>query len=243
MSAEKYADSVAVTRDIHWVGFSDKEASLYCNPYLLLDEDDIVFFDPGSIPDFPIVMRKVIDIVSPEDINYIVASHQDPDICGSLAVVEDVINNPELQIISHINTTRLIRHHGLKSSYYDLDENNYKLTLKSGRTLEFLHSAYLHSPGSIATYDKKTKTFFSSDLFGAISSDWSLFAKGDYLEGIKLFHELYMPTNSILRKFMQRLEKYDIQRIAPQHGSVLEGEQVKEAINMLKELPVGIDLL
>ena len=37
-----------------------------------------MLFDPGSIPDFPRVMRKIIDLVNPRDISWIVTSHQDP---------------------------------------------------------------------------------------------------------------------------------------------------------------------
>jgi len=56
---------------------------------MMIDEEDVVMFDPGSIPHFPIVMRKVIEVVNPNEISIIVAHHQDPDVCGNLAVIED----------------------------------------------------------------------------------------------------------------------------------------------------------
>jgi flavorubredoxin len=56
------------------------------------------------------------------------------------------------------------------------------------------------------------------------------------------FHQAYMPSNTILRPAMEHLETMDIQCILPQHGSVIEGEDVKRAIDFLKELPCGIDL-
>jgi flavorubredoxin len=117
------------------------------------------------------------------------------------------------------------------------------LTLKSGRVLEFLFAPYLHSPGAIVTYDPKTRSLFTSDIFGAVSKDWSLFASGDYLGPMKDFHQLYMPCNRILKAFMERLLQLDIDRILPQHGSVLEGDQVRDAINYLMELPCGVDLM
>lgn len=242
MSKLDYDDAVAITREIHWVGFYDQEARLHCNPYLLIDENDIVLFDPGSIPHFPIVMRKVIDLVNPGDITVIIASHQDPDVCGNLPVLEDVINRPDLKIVAHSNTIRLIRHYGLHSSYYAVDKNDYKLTLKSGRVLEFLFTPYLHSPGAIVTYDHKTKSLFTSDIFGAINEDWSLYARGDYLQAMQAWHQTYMPSNRILKACMQRLEQLDIVRILPQHGSVLEGDQVQAAIGYLMALPCGVDL-
>lgn len=243
MSKLNYNDAVAVTREIHWVGFYDQQLHLHCNPYLLIDEDDIILFDPGSIPHFPIVMRKVIDLVNPGDISAVIVSHQDPDVCGNLAVLEDVINRPNLNIVAHTNTIRLIRHYGLHSDYYAVDENDLKLTLKSGRVLEFLFTPYLHSPGAIMTYDPKTRSLFTSDVFGAINEDWSLFARGEYLHAMKTWHQTYMPGNQILKACMKRLQQLEIDRILPQHGSVLEGDQVQAAIDYLMTLPCGIDLL
>jgi len=237
------SDSVAVTNDIHWVGFYDEEARLHCNPYLLIDGEDVALIDPGSIPHFPTVMRKVIDIVSPEDISTIIISHQDPDVCGNLAVMEDVIGRKDLRIFAHSNTIRLLRHYGIRSTPYAVDKNGYRATLKSGRTLEFIFTPYLHSPGAIATYDKKTRSLFSSDIFGAVSKNWSLFAQGDFLKPMDEFHRLYMPSGSILARCMENLSGLEIDRILPQHGSILEGANVQRAIEHLKTLPCGVDIL
>ncbi|MCP4877503.1 MAG: MBL fold metallo-hydrolase [Gammaproteobacteria bacterium] len=233
---------IAATREIYWVGYFDKKSNLHCNPYLIIDEPDIIFIDPGSIPHFPIVMRKVLELVNPEDITYIVAQHQDPDVCGNLAVVEDIIGHNELQIVAHSYCIRLIRHLGLRSKFYPVDKHDYFLALKSGRRLEFMFTPYLHSPGAIVTYDTKTKSLFTSDIFAAISANWSLFAEGDFLSVMDPYHQIYMPSNRILKQCMERFDKMDIERILPQHGSILEGEQIKLAIEHLKALPCGIDL-
>ncbi|MCP4488192.1 MAG: MBL fold metallo-hydrolase [Gammaproteobacteria bacterium] len=238
-----FDSAIAVTREIFWVGFYDAHARLHCNPYLLIDSDDVVLIDPGSIPHFPIVMRKIMDIVNPEDITYIIASHQDPDVCGNLAVVEDVVNNKNLKIVGHSNTIRLIRHLGIRSDFYTTDKNNDRLILDSGRELQFIPTQYLHAPGAIATYDIKSKSLFTSDIFAAMSDNWTLFAEGDFLSPMKKFHQAYMPSNQVLRHCMERFEKMSIDKILPQHGSVLEGDDIAKAINYLKTLPCGIDLM
>jgi len=242
MTKRNYDDAVAITRDIYWIGFYDKQANLHCNPYLLIDEHDAILFDPGSIPHFSIVMRKVIDLISPSEINYIVAAHQDPDVCGNLAVVEDVIDNKNLKIVAHTNTIRLIRHYGVRTEFYPVEKHDYQLGLKSGRKIDFIFTPFLHSPGAIMTYDSKSRSLFTSDVFGAISSEWELFGKDDYLEAMKVWHQTYMPSNQILANCMQKLKKLEIDRILPQHGSVLEGERVAKAIDYLADLPCGIDL-
>jgi len=239
-----YDNALAVTREIYWVGFYDEESSLHCNPYLLINDDgDVVLFDPGSIPHFPIVMRKIVDTVNPKEISHIIVSHQDPDVCGNLAVVEDIIDNPDLKIAAHTNSIRLLRHYGLKTDFYAVDEHEFQLTLQNGRVLDFLFTPYLHSPGAIVTYDRQSKSLFSADIFGAVSIKWSLFGKGDILDHITVFHQIYMPGREILRNCMNQLEKLQIERILPQHGSIIEGGLIHKAIEHLKGLPCGLDLI
>ena len=242
MKQPDYENAVAITRDIHWVGFYDTDARLHCNPYLLIDEKDVVLFDPGSIPHFPIVMRKIIDLVNPSEITCVVAHHQDPDVCGNLAVLEDIINRSDLKILAHSNCTWFIRHYGVRTNPIAVDDIDYQLTLQSGRTLDFLFTPNLHSPGAIVTYDRKTRSLFSSDLFGGISQDWSLFAADGFLEPMKEWHQNIMPANSLLRTFIERLDGMDIDRILPQHGSVLEGDNIRIAKEFLRTLPCGYDL-
>ncbi|MFN8545360.1 MAG: MBL fold metallo-hydrolase [Candidatus Binatia bacterium] len=238
-----YDNAVAITRDIHWIGFYDAKAKLHCNPYLLVDDGDVVVIDPGSIPDFPVVMRKILDLVAPEAITHVIAQHQDPDVCGNLAVIEDVIGRSDLRIVAHTNTIRLIRHYGVSAEFYAVDEHDYRLTLRSGRVLDFLFTPYLHSPGAIVTFDRKTRSIFTSDIFGALSSPtWSLFGSGDFRAEMGMWHQTYMSSGRALRECVERIEGLGVERILPQHGSVLEGEAMHAAIAFLKTLPCGADL-
>lgn len=235
--------AVALARDLYWVGRHDPQTEFHCNSYLIVDEQDVVLIDPGSIPDFHVIMRKVLDVVSAEQITVLLASHQDPDVCGNLAVVEEVVNNPDLEIVATKNTIRLIRALGLRSRFFSVEENGFRRVLKSGRELEFIPTPFLHSPGAMITVDVKTRTAFTSDLFGGLSADWSLFASGGFLEAMTPFHQRYMPSNALLRRCMEGLQQRKFERICPQHGSVLEGAQLEAAYAHLKELPCGLDLM
>lgn len=123
-----------------------------------------------------------------------------------------------------------------------MDENDWKLTLKSGRTLQFISTPYLHFPGAFMTYDEKSKVLFSSDIFGALSYDWDLYANEYYIEAMKAFHESYMPSREILKHSMDKLDDLDIELIAPQHGSIIKKNQVREYIETLKNLECGANL-
>jgi flavorubredoxin len=233
---EKYENDVLVRDNCFWVGFYDEEAKLHCNPYLCKIGNDTILIDPGSIPHFPIVMRKVIDLVNPASITAIVASHQDPDVCGNLAVVEDVIDNPDLVILAHTRSIRLLRHYGLKSKLYPVDQHDSKYGLQDGTELEFIATPHLHAPGAIMTYYRPWKALFSSDIFGGISNNWTLFAQDGYQEAMQDFHREYIPGGTRLTACMESLASFPIDYILPQHGSILTGSQVSDSINFLSVL-------
>ncbi len=234
-------DAITITRNIFWVGFQES-SRLRCNPYLLVDRDCAVLFDPGSIPDFPLMMRKVLDIIDPALIELVVVHHQDPDVAGCLPVLEDVIGRADLRIAAHVNTKRLIRHLGFSAEIEDFEGERMDHTLSSGDRLEFLATPFTHSPGAMVTWHPGTGTLFSSDLFGAIDTAGDLFDMTGYPEAMQTFHQAYMPSNHVLRHSLDLLKQLPIQRILPQHGNVLEGKWVGEAFAYLEELPCGLDL-
>ena len=234
--------AISITRNIFWVGFQESER-LRCNPYLMVDGDCAVLFDPGSIPDFPLMMRKTIDIVDPSRIELVVVHHQDPDVAGSLPVLEDVVGRADMRVVSHINTHRLIRHLGHNSTPIVFDGATLTHELSTGDHLEFIWTPYAHSPGAMVTWHETTGTLFSGDIFGAIEAPGDLFDPSGYPEAMASFHQAYMPSNEVLRGALARFEHLPIQRILPQHGNVIEGSAVKEALDYLKDLPCGLDLL
>jgi len=243
-----FHDAIKVAENIYWVGYADEKTHLHCNPYLLLDGNkeniEAVLVDPGSLTDFPKMMRKVLEVVNPANISLIVAQHQDPDVCSNIPVVEDIIGRKDLRVAAHTNSIRLIRHYGIQSSFYPVEQHDYAITLNSGRVLEFMFTPYLHSPGAIVTYDTQTKSLFTSDIFGAVSECWNLLATDEsFLARMDSWHQLYMPSNRVLRHGLERMQsRWQIDRILPQHGSVIEGKMVEKAFEHLKGLACGIDL-
>lgn len=227
--------AVEISKGIYWVGGNLVE-NLQCNPYLIVDGDEAVLIDPGSVLDFEAVYENVCSVVPLEKIKYVILHHQDPDFCASVPLFE--AKGGCFQIVTHWRTSTLLVYYGIKSDFYIVNKNRFMLTLASGRVLEFVQTPYLHFAGSIATYDRQSGTFFSSDLFGAFSKSWSLYAGDDYIEGMKAFHEHYMPSNRILRPVMSMLMEMEIHMIAPQHGSIINRD-VKKYIRILRDLDCG----
>ncbi|OGL73834.1 hypothetical protein A3C96_02020 [Candidatus Uhrbacteria bacterium RIFCSPHIGHO2_02_FULL_60_10] len=228
--------AVEVAANTYWVGFYDPKANFHCNPYLLVDGDDAIIIDPGSIPHFPTVARKVSSIIKFSRISRIIIHHQDPDLASNITVFEKLINRKDLRVVTTRRVSFLTDFYGFKTPYRMVEEGDLNF---GGRNLQFHRTPYLHSPGAFTTYDPKTKTLFSSDIFGAFSEGWDLYAGEDYPEKMWTFHHTYMPPGDILKNQMKEFEKLEMDRICSQHGSVIEKKWVDFNINALKEIKTG----
>ncbi|MBN1980619.1 MAG: response regulator [Chitinivibrionales bacterium] len=231
--------SFEIAPSVYWVGSTTKYNELHCNPYLMVDHNEGVLIDPGSVLDFDEVLDNVSQIVSIDKIKYIVLQHQDPDLCASTPLFEK--HGFTGEIATYWRTAVLLKYYGIRSPFYLVNEHDFSLNFSSGRRLNFLLTPYLHFPGAIVTYDHKTKILFSSDLFGAMNTQesWNLYAdETTYVETMKLFHEHYMPSHEVLGPVMEQLLLIDIHQIAPQHGSIIN-KNVRSYIEVLRDLECG----
>lgn len=257
-----YSRPIEIASGIFWVGFNDEEAGLHCNPYLIIDEDEAVLIDGGSRPDFPKVMMKILKTgIAPGAIQALIYQHYDPDLCGSLPNLKNLINNDELKIYSTEENHMFIRHYSTENKIVNLNSIGFEYCFKSGRKLKFFRTPYAHSAGSFVTFDEKSKTLFTSDLFGSFSHNWELIQKQDEFcikqdscescakrnngcpfQKMFDFHRANFPSSQVLHYTMNRLEKIDFAMIAPQHGSILDKTMGKVLLKRLAELDmVGID--
>jgi len=258
-----YLQPIEIAEGVYWVGFADANAGLHCNPYLIVDGDEAVLIDGGSRDDFSTVMLKILRVgVNPNNIKRLIYQHFDPDLCGNIPHLEVIIDNKDLKIISHKENNVFINYYSTKSPKLCIETMGYKYQFSSGRILEFYRTPYSHAAGSFITYDSKTKTLFTSDIFGSYDSNWSLYQhlhdechscepqKICYLNnkkcrvyGINNFHQKCMNSAASLRYALEQIENIDAVLIAPQHGSLIDLEiDRKTIIKQLKSIDnIGFD--
>lgn len=173
----KYDRPLQMADGIFWVGHRDERFNLACNPYLIVEGDQAVLIDGGSRTDFAIVMMKILQTgVDPQKVAALIYQHYDPDLCGSMSNFIDMCDSPGLKIISEKTNNLFISYYMPRDKYHLLnaiDTQAYTFVWND-RILNFIPTPYAHSPGSFVTYDGKTKTLFSSDLFGSYSTQWEL---------------------------------------------------------------------
>lgn len=236
----KYEEPIEIAENTYWVGHYDEEAGFHCNPYLIDDGEEAVLIDPGGITHYPHVLKKVIRAVDLDRIHHIILHHQDPDLCASTPRYEELINH-EVTVYNPLRASFFIPYYGIKSRVVPIRRDGEALVLKSGRRLEFYLTPFVHFAGSMVTYDTRSKVLFSSDIFGAFSFDWSLYAREDYLEAVKAFLEPYVGSKKALENVARKLEQLDIEVIAPQHGSIIT-DNIPEFIQALREMDAGVYL-
>ncbi len=232
---------VEIAPEVFWIGSYIKDDIFQCHNYLIRDGSESVLVDPGSMLTFGESLKKIKYLVDLRDIKYFICHHQDPDIAASLPKIVEIFPKTEKFIVTHWRTYFLLKHYDLPLPFYLVDQHNYELLLSSGRKLKFILTPYMHYPGNIVTYDELSKVLFSSDIFGAWDEEWQLFADQSYLEKMRAFHEIYMPSRDIVMFTLNRLRELDIDIIAPQHGSIIrDKELIKEAFKALEEFDYGV---
>lgn len=235
-----FKNPVEIAKNIYWIGEYLEGDPFQCHPYMILNGDESILIDPGSVLEFESVVKKIEQVTSIKNIKYIVLHHQDPDLAAAVPAIEKLIDRDDMRVVTHSRMVLLVKHYGIKSKYYSIDEEQFLLNTKSGLTLEFITTPYCHSPGAFVTYEPDTKTLLSGDIFGGLEESWKFYADENYFSEVKLFHENFMPSRNILNYTLKKIESLDINLIAPQHGSIVKKQFIKPLIEDMKKLECGL---
>lgn len=227
---------------IFWLGI-DNETAFRCNVYLIKSGNEALIVDPGSREFFEEVKRRALEVASLDEIKGLILCHQDPDVAASMIDWLDL--KEDLKIISSDRTNVLLPHYGREDYiFYSINENPvYKF--ETGYELEFVEAPFLHFPGAFTTYDRTSNFLFSGDIWAALDIEWKLVVDDFevHKSNMNLFHIDYMASNIATRGFVSKVEDKRIDAILPQHGSIINKEYVSSALEYLKELRCGTDII
>lgn len=227
---------------IYWLG-TPEDSAFRCNTYLIRDEKEAIIIDPGGKPGFEFIKKRIGQILAPEEVSAMILCHQDPDVGASMVDLLDL--NPEMTIITSVRTNVLIPHFGKQDyTFFNINEEPVWY-FKTGRSLRFIPSPFLHFPGAFSTYDEPSGFLFSGDIWAAMDMDWKLIVENFVTHELKLnlFHLDYMASNIATRGFIDRLRGLELNAILPQHGSIIPKKFISKAIAYLAGLKCGLDLI
>lgn len=229
-------------RAIYWLGVPDVNA-FRCNCYLIKDGGTGLLVDPGGRGQFAAVRRRVAQVLPPERLAGMILCHQDPDVAASM--MEWLEFNPGMRVFSTPRTQVLLPYYGCRGYGFQDVEAEPEYTFPSGATLSFIPAPFLHFPGAFVTYDTASRFLFSGDIWAALDLDWRLNVSSleEHIPKMDLFHTEYMASNLAARGFVRRIEGLPIDAILPQHGSIIGAPFVPGALDYLRHLRCGLDII
>ncbi len=233
------------TSDAHkiwWIGI-EEETAFRCNVYMIKDEDEYILVDPGSRLYHKELKKRVSMLIEPEKVDGIILCHQDPDVASSMVDWIDI--RQDIKIITSSRANVLLPYYGRSGyNFYDISaKGNY--TFKSGRVLKFIEAPFLHFPGAFTTLDLTTNMLFSGDIWAALDIEWNLIVSDFdiHKQNMDLFHIDYMSSNIAARGYVKKIQHEKIDAILPQHGSIIDSNNISNAIKYLNTLKCGLDII
>jgi flavorubredoxin len=227
---------LAVARD------PDKQGYLIdTNEYLILNGEHALLTDPGGMEIFPAVFSAISAEVDPRTIQWLFASHQDPDIISSLSLWLDF--NPKLRCYLSWMWGSFVPHFGGDDkTFISLPDEGSEISLGNLK-LQAVAAHYLHSCGNFHLYDPKAKMMLCGDVGAALlppEMDGLYVLDFDkHIRHAEGFHRRWMGSNEAKLDWCERVAKLDIDMLCPQHGAIYQGKDVERFINWFAELPVG----
>jgi len=227
---------------------------IQANQFLIIDGTHAALIDPGGDLTYTPLNIELGKRVKLSQLDYIFASHQDPDIIASLprwmmhTRCNVVTSRLWSRFLPHLASTFVTNTFGnnLDERIIGLPDKGAKIDF--GRSyIQAVPAHFLHSVGNFQFYDPVSKVLFSGDMGASIIDDNAGDAVKDFDEHIrhmKGFHQRYMASNKACRIWANRVRRLDVDMLVPQHGSPFVGtKMINRFLDWISELSCGIDLM
>jgi flavorubredoxin len=232
---------IDVTRDVKWIGVLDYDirtfdivmhtgyGTTYNSYFINAEKKAIVEVAKEKFSET--YLRKLRSVTNPEEIQYIILDHTEPDHSGSLRLLLDLA--PSATVVGSGNAIRYLE---------DIVNTPFKsLVVKDGDTLDlgnktirFISAPNLHWPDSIFTFLVEDKVLFTCDVFGAhyCSSEMYSDFSGLYTETFKYYFEVIMkPFSRFMIKAIEKIKPLELDFICPGHGPIHK-KNLRKAIEL-----------
>jgi flavorubredoxin len=193
------------------------------NAYLIEGGDSTVLVDSVDPKMADILMNQLESVPK---IDFVISNHAEQDHSGSIPIVLE--KYPQAQVIVSPQGKDLLQKHlGIADDRFRIVSDGETISLGS-RTLEFIHTPWVHWPETMVTYSIEDNLLFSCDFFGShiATTDLYAFDEGRVYEAAKRYYaEIMMPYRKIISKNLAKLTDLQVDIIAPSHGPVYHKPQ------------------
>lgn len=207
-------------------------------------------FDPGGALTYQPLNMAISKLSSIKELDYIFATHQDPDIISS---IDKWIMYSDAKVVVSRLWERFLPH--LIPGYMSPKGDGRIVSIPdNGGTVPFGDSVikavpahFLHSVGNFHFYDPISKILFSGDVGASLMDKDHEKPVEDFEEHVTTmegFHKRYMASNKACRHWVEIIRTMDVDMIVPQHGRPFKGKaMIRNFLSWFEELECGIDIM
>ena len=236
------------------VKFSDlsdtdtSDEAVQSNQFLIVNNGHGALIDPGGNMTYSALVMGMGKYFHFRKLDYIFASHQDPDIVAS---INKWLVGTECKVLAPAIWERFLPHFcsvgNTKNRIVGIPDRGMNITLGDA-TIKAIPAHFLHSEGNFQFYDVTSKILFSGDLGASlVHHDLAVVPVADFdahLPAMLPFHRRYMTSNKACRLWASMVRNLEIESIVPQHGQAFVGkDMVNRFIDWVENLQCGIDLM
>ncbi|MBL8416771.1 MAG: FprA family A-type flavoprotein [Dechloromonas sp.] len=222
--------------------------AVQCNQFLIVDNGHSALIDPGGNMTYTGLLMDMQQYCSSKNLDYIFASHPDPDIVASVnkwfvaSHCKVMISSLWTRFVPHFTTGK-----DVSERIIGIPDPGVTIPLGECR-ISALPAHFMHAEGNFQFYDPVAKILFTGDLGASIVNS----AKASepvtdfdshiqYMDG---FHKRYIVSGKVCKYWANMVRQLDIEQIVPQHGNRFVGKDaVNKFIDYVERLECGVDLM
>ena len=236
----KIAENTTAIRALDWdrdrfdIEFELRNGTTY-NSFLIRSEKTALI-DTSHEKFRELYLNTLNQLINPAEIDYLIISHTEPDHSG--LVREILALAPQVTVVGSKVAIQFLEDLVHQPFKRQLVKNGDRIDLGNGHELEFVSAPNLHWPDTILTYDHKTQSLFTCDVFGMHYCDDSTYDEDLTLldSDYQLYYDCLMGPNarSVLAALKRMTDLPTINLIATGHGPLLR-HHVSELIERYRD--------
>ncbi|MGY6216588.1 FprA family A-type flavoprotein [Methylolobus aquaticus] len=224
---------IEISPRVHWIGALDPDIRTFdvilktangtsYNAYVVRGSEGVAIVDTVKEEFADDFFARLEAVATYDEIRAIVINHLEPDHTGALPELMQRAPQARLYISfqAQLMLKALLKRENLEFTPVDTGD---RVDL-GDRSLEFLHTPYLHWPDTQCTYLREEEILFSGDVFGCHFCDPRLFNDtcGDFRFSFEYYYAHIMrPFREYVLRALALIEPLPLQVIAPAHGPIL----------------------
>jgi len=227
--------------------------AIQSNQFLIINNGEGALIDPGGDLTHAPLTNAIKRHIPLENLRYIFASHQDPDIISSMG---RWVMQTNAEVVTSKLWSRFLPHlvpgymqanqeHHLDDRIVAVPDRGAAVNLGEAR-IHCVPGHFLHSVGNFHFFDEKSKVLFSGDVGASVGGNDERYPVSDFAAHIGCmagFHKRYMCSKKVLRLWTNMVRELDPDFIVPQHGAYFDRTSIKLFLAWLDTLDCGVDLV